>query len=91
MEDSAAIFEEFRDTAEMMEEEGLLPDEQKEKMELSDAQFQGGTGAKPRGLDIRDEEGLEAAGEGLGHKVMIHREKLSDLDPMDKIRMEEEF
>ena len=91
MEDSAAIFEEFRDTAEMMEEEGLLPDEQKEKMELSDAQFQGGTGAKPRGLDIRGEEGLEAAGEGLGHKVMIHREKLSDLDPMDKIRMEEEF
>ena len=48
MEDSAAIFEEFRDTAEMMEEEGLLPDEQKEKMELSDAQFQGGTGAKPK-------------------------------------------
>ena len=71
MEDSAAVFEEFRDTAEVMEEEGLLPNVQ--------------------GLDIRGEEELEAAGEGLSHKVMTHREKLSDLDPVDKIRMEEEF
>ena len=42
MEDSAAVFEEFRDTAEVMEEEGLLPNVQKEEME------QGGTGVKPR-------------------------------------------
>ena len=85
MEDSAAVFEEFRDTAEVMEEEGLLPNVHKEEME------QGGTGVKPTGLDIRGEEELEAAGEGLSHKVMTHREKLSDLDPVDKIRMEEEF
>ena len=43
------------------------------------------------GLDIRGEEELEVAGEGLSHKVMTDREKLSDLDPVDKIRMEEEF
>ena len=85
MEDSAAVFEEFRDTVEVMEEEGLLPNVQKEEME------QGGTGVKPTGLDIRGEEELEAAGEGLSHKVMTYREKLSDLDPVDKIRMEEEF
>ena len=57
MEDSAVIFEEFRDTAEVMEEEGLLPNGQKEKMEIRDAQFQGGTGIKRRGLDIRGEKG----------------------------------
>ena len=71
MEDSAVVFEEFRDTAEVMEEEGLLPNVQKEEME------QGGTGVKPTGLDIRGEEELEVAGE--------------DLDPVDKIRLEEEF
>ena len=85
MEDSAVVFEEFRDTAEVMEEESLLPNVQKEEME------QGGTGVKSTGLDIRGEEELEVAGEGLSHKVMTHREKLSDLDPVDKIRMEEEF
>ena len=85
MEDSAVVFEEFRNTAGVMEEEGLLPNVQKEEME------QGETGVKPTGMDIRGEEELEAAGEGLGHKVMTHREKLSDWDPVDQIRMEEEF
>ena len=85
MEDSAVVFEEFRNTAGVMEEEGLLPNVQKEEME------QGETGVKPTGMDIRGEEELEVAGEGLGHKVMTHREKLSDLDPVDQIRMEEEF
>ena len=91
MEDSAAVSEEFRDTTEVMEEQGLLLNEQKGKRELSDEQFQGGTSENPKGLDICSEEELGAAGEGLSHKVMTHREKLSDLDPSDKIRMEEEF
>ena len=69
MEDSAVVFEEFRNTAGVMEEEGLLPNVQKEEME------QGETGVKPTGMDIRGEEELEVAGEGLGHKVMTHREK----------------
>ena len=79
MEDSAAVSGEFRDTTEVMEEKGLLPNEQK------------GTGENPKGLDISSEEELGAAGEGLCHKVMTHTEMLSDLDPSDKIRMEEEF
>ena len=68
-----------------MEEEGLLPNVQKEEME------QGETGIKPTGMDIRSEEELGAAGEGFGHKGMTHNEKLSDWDPVDRIRMEEEF
>ena len=79
MEDSAAVSKEFRDTMEVMEEKGLLPNEQK------------GTGENPKGLDISSEEELGAAGEGSSHKVLTHREMLSDLDPSDKIRMEEEF
>ena len=85
MEDSAVVFEEFRNTAGVMEEEGLLPNVQKEEME------QGETGVKPTGMDIRGEEELEAAGEGFGHKGMTHSEKLSDWDPVDQIRMKEEF
>ena len=50
MEDSAVVFEEFRGTAGVMEEEGLLPNVQKEEME------QGETGVKPTGMDIRGEE-----------------------------------
>ena len=91
MEDSEVIFEEFRDTEEVMEEEGLSPDGHKENLELRDAQFQGGTCPRPRGFDIRGEEGLEAAGEGLSHNVIVHSEELSDLCPEDKIRKEEEF
>ena len=63
----------------------MLPNVQKEEME------QGETGVKPTGMDIRGEEELEAAGEGFGHKGMTHSEKLSDWDPVDRIRMEEEF
>ena len=44
MEDSAVVFEEFRNTAEVMEEEGLLPNVQKEEME------QGETGVKRYGV-----------------------------------------
>ena len=91
MEDSEVIFEEFRDTEEVMEEEGLLPDGHKENLELRDAQFQGGTCPRPRGFDIRGEEGLEAAEEGLSHNVIVHSEELSDLCPEDNIRKEEEF
>ena len=68
-----------------MEEEGLLPNVQKEEME------QGETGIKLTGMDIRSEEELGTAGEGFGHKGMTHNEKLSDWDPIDRIRMEEEF
>ena len=50
MEDSAAVSEEFRDTTEVMEEQGLLPNEQKGKRELSDEQFQGGTSENPKGV-----------------------------------------
>ena len=53
MEDSAVVFEEFRNTAGVMEEEGLLPNVQKEEME------QGETGVKPTGMDIRGEEELD--------------------------------
>ena len=63
----------------------MLPNVQKEEME------QGETGIKPTGMDIRSEEELGAAGEGFGHKGMTHSEKLSDWDPVDRIRMEEEF
>ena len=63
----------------------MLPNVQKEEME------QGETGIKPTGMDIRSEEELGAAGEGFGHKGMTHNEKLSDWDPVDRIRMEEEF
>ena len=91
MEDSEVVFEELRDTAEIMEQEGLLPDGPNEKMELRDTQFQNGTCPKPRGFDIRVKEGLEAAGEGIRHNVIVHSEELSDLCPEDKIRKEEEF
>ena len=63
----------------------MLPNVQKEEME------QGETGVKPTRMDIRSEEELGAAGEGFGHKEMTHSEKLSDWDPVDRIRMEEEF
>ena len=52
MEDSAVVFEEFRDTAGVMEEEGLLPNVQIEEME------QGETVIKPTGMDIRSKEEL---------------------------------
>ena len=91
MEDSEVVFEELRDTAEIMEQEGLLPDGHNVKMELGDTQFQDGTCPKSRGFDIRGEEGLEAAGGGIRHNVIVHSEGLSDLCPEDKIRKEEEF
>ena len=59
MEDSAVVFEGFRDTAGVMEEEGLLPKVQIEEME------QGETGIKPTRMDMRSEEELGAAGEAL--------------------------
>ena len=91
MEDSEVVFEELRDTAEVMEREGLLPDGHNEKMELGDTQFQDGTCPKSREFDISSEEGLDAAGGGIRHNVMVHSEELSDLCPEDKIRKEEEF
>ena len=91
MEDSEVVFEQLRDTAEIMEQEGLLPDGHNEKMELGDTQFQDGTCPKSRGFDIRGEKGLEAAGGGIRHNVIVHSEELSDLCPEDKIRKEEEF
>ena len=63
----------------------MLPNVQKEEM------AQGEIGIKPTGMDIRSEEELGTAGEGFGHKGMTHNEKLSDWDPVDRIRMEEEF
>ena len=59
----------------------MLPNVQKEEME------QGETGIKLTGMDIRSEEELGTAGEGFGHKGMTHNEKLSDWDPIDRIRM----
>ena len=59
MEDSAVVFEEFRNTAGVMEEEGLLPNVQKEAME------QGETGVNPRGMDIRGEEEIGSSRRGL--------------------------
>ena len=91
MEDSEVVFEELRDTAEVMEREGLLPDGHNEKMELGDKQFQDGTCPKSRDFDISSEEGLDAAGGGIRHNVMVHSEEWSDLCPEDKIRKEEEF
>ena len=91
MEDSEVVFEELRDTAEVMEREGLLPDGHNEKMELGDTQFQDGTCPKSREFDISSEEGLDAAGGGIRHNVMVHSEELSDLCPEDKFRKEEEF
>ena len=70
----------------VMEEEGLLPNVQKEEMEQGEDRCK----TYGDGYTLGEEE-LEVAGEGLGHKVMTHREKLSDLDPVDQIRMEEEF
>ena len=43
MEDSEVVFEQLSDTAETMEQEGLLPDGHNKKMELRDTQFQDGT------------------------------------------------
>ena len=63
----------------------MLPNVQKEQME------QGETGIKLTGMDICSEEELGTAGEGFDHKGMTHNEKLSDWDPVDRIRMEEEF
>ena len=40
MEDSEVVFEELCDTAEIMEQGGLLPDGPNEKMELRDTLFQ---------------------------------------------------
>ena len=91
MEDSEVVFEELRDTAEVMEQEGLLPDGHNEKMELGDTQFQDGTCPKSMEFDISSEEGLDAAGGGIRHNVIVHSEELSDLCPEDKIRKEEEL
>ena len=68
MEDSAVVFEEFRNTAGVMEEEGLLPNVQKEEME------QGETGVKPTGMDIRGEEELD-------HSNMILKKLVDMLAP----------
>ena len=91
MEDSEVVFEQLCDTADTMEQEGLLPDGHNEKMELGDTQLQDGTYQKSRGLDICNAEGLEATGGGIRHNVIVHSEELSDLCPEDKIRNEEEF
>ena len=91
MEDSEFVFEELGDTAEIMERGGLLPDGPNEEMELRDTLFQDGTCPKLRGFDIRVQEGLETAAEGIRHNVIVHSEELSDLCPEDKIRKEEEF
>ena len=56
MEDSEVVFEQHRDTAETMEQEGLLPSGHNEKMELRTTQFQDGTRLKSREFDIRGEE-----------------------------------
>ena len=50
MEDSQVVFDELRDTAENMEQEGLLPDGHNEKMEMGDTRFQDGTCPKSRVL-----------------------------------------
>ena len=91
MEDSEVVFKQVRDTAETMEQEGLLPDGHKEKMELRDTQFQDGTRQKSREFDIRSEEELEAAGGGIRDDVNVHDDELSDLCPEEKIRKEEEL
>ena len=91
MEDSEFVFKELGDTAEIMERGGLLPDGPNEEMELRDTLFQDGTCPKLRGFDIRVQEGLETAAEGIRHNVIVHSEELSDLCPEDKIRKEEEF
>ena len=91
MEDSEFVFKELGDTTEIMEWGGLLPDGPNEEMELRDTLFQDGTCPKLRGFDIRVQEGLETAAEGIRHNVIVHSEELSDLCPEDKIRKEEEF
>ena len=72
MEDSEVIFEQRRDTAETMEQEGLLPSGHNEKMELRTTQFQDGTRLRSREFDIRGEEELEAAGGGSRNNINDH-------------------
>ena len=86
MEDSEVVFEQHRDTAETMEQEGLLPSGHNGKMELRNTQFQNGTRLKSREFDIRGEEELEAAGGGSRDNVNEHDDELSELCPEEKIR-----
>ena len=90
-DDSEVVFEQLRETAEAMEQEGLLSSRRKEKTELRDTQSHDGTRQKSMEFDRPGEEEMEATGGGIKDNVNVHSDELSDLRPEEQIRNEEEI
>ena len=89
-DDSEVVFEQSGETAEAMEQEGLLSSRRKEKTELEDTQPHDGTRRKAMEFNRPGEEKLEAAGSGMKDNVNFHSDEMSDLRPEQQIQNEEE-
>ena len=89
-DDSEVVFEQSEETAEAMEQEGLISSRRKEKTELEDTQPHDGTRRKAMEFDRPVEEELEAAWSGVKDNVNLHSDEMSDLRPEQQIQNEEE-
>ena len=89
-DDSEVVFEQAGETAEAMEQEGLLSSRREEKTELEDTQPHNGTRSKSMEFGRPGEEELEAAGSGIKDNVNFHSDELSDLRPEQQILNEGE-
>ena len=89
-DDSEVVFEQSEETAEAMEQEGLISSRRKEETELEDTQPHDGTRRKAMEFDRPVEEELEAAWSGVKDNVNLHSDEMSDLRPEQQIQNEEE-
>ena len=69
-DDSEIVFEQSGETAEAMEQAGLIPSRRKEETELEDTQPHDGTRRKAMEFDRPVEEELEAAWSGVNDNVI---------------------
>ena len=89
-DNSEVVFEQSEETAEAMEQEGLISSRRKEETELEDTQPHDGTRQKAMEFDRPVEEELEAAWRGVKDNVNLHSDEMSDLRPEQQIQNEEE-
>ena len=80
-DDSEVVFEQSGETAEAMEQEGLIPSRHKEETGLEDTQPHDGTRRKAMEFDRPVDEELGAALGGVRDNVKFNSDETSELRP----------
>ena len=89
-DDSEVVFEQSGETAEAMEQEGLIPSRHKEEAGLEDTQPHDGTRRKAMEFDRPVDKELGAALGGVRDNVKFNSDETSELRPEQQIQNEEE-